>query len=142
MEGIAPVLQFCLNLEIEIEMGHSVRAAILRINSADTSAFAERVSEVLLQFDSGCEKFNVDTPSRYQQFVLQLLWRGLSGEPILSALKILSAEIEKASVIELEAYLARLPLLSLLPLLFLIFPAFLILLFMPLLTALNQGLSQ
>lgn len=62
---------------------------------------------------------------------LEVLSQGLQGEPIYSQICSLEEEVFEASRLEIEEFVALLPMKSLIPLLFFQFPAFLALLLGP-----------
>lgn len=147
MEGLAPPLKFCLDLELKVEMGTSVRSAVYEIlkNSAhdDACDFLLLVRDLVRVHDHLGEPLQIakKAPTSYQRAVLELIVRGLRGEPILLALRIVQKELEIVCQNELDRYMRRLPLLALVPLLTFQLPAFLILLFGPLLHLFTRGLS-
>jgi hypothetical protein len=142
MEGLAPSLQYCLDLELYLEVGESVRTSIVSLQRATPSSFSSRAAELLCAFDQGAglEATLQDLNSPYERTILEILARGLTGEPILSAIRVIRQELEVAAAVELDQYMAKLPLLSLVPLLFLLLPAFLILLFGPLSQLMLKGM--
>lgn len=71
--------------------------------------------------------------SLYRRSLLQILERGLRGEAVYSVLLQLETELVEACQEEISNKVARLPFILLIPLLLFQFPAFLMLLFGPLL---------
>jgi hypothetical protein len=140
MEGLAPPLKFVLELERALECGISVRMAAYRWVQNSHGEFARELRELLVCYDAGQ---TAPSPRQDQSFerraVYEVLWRGLSGEPVLIPLRALREEIELASELELDEFMAKLPLRALIPLLFLIFPGFMILLFGPLIKTMLRG---
>lgn len=143
MEGLAPSLAYCLELELLLETGESVRSSIVRLSGEMNGATTQRATELLVAYDQCLDIRQVTRASRspFERALLEILNRGLAGEPILGAVRILKVEVERAAQIELDLFLAKLPLLSLLPLLFFLLPAFLILLFGPLFNLMSKGIS-
>ncbi len=143
MEGLAPSLAYCLELELLLETGESVRSAIMRLSREMSGVVTQRANELLVAHDQCLDVRQVtkSSSSPFERALLEILNRGLAGEPILAAVRILKVEVERAAQIELDQFLAKLPLLSLFPLLFFLLPAFLILLFGPLFHLMSQGIS-
>jgi hypothetical protein len=69
--------------------------------------------------------------SRYREQLFQLLESGKKGEPILKEWRSLRLELENQIETDLKAHVESLPFKMLIPLLLLLFPAFLVLLFGP-----------
>jgi hypothetical protein len=144
MEGLAPPFELCLELELKIEMGESVRSALISLIAGANSEFSFLVQELLICSDQrrSPEEIFGRAKSCYQRALLQMMNRGLKGEPILAGLRTLKAEMEIASTLELETFLSRLPLQALIPLLIFLLPSFMILLFGPVLSLLANGVFQ
>lgn len=135
MEGIAPPLKLVLMLRSGIEKGESVRVSAQRYLRQENDALSRIVAMRVSTNDQGCEQRPLlgQQMSPFRQAALMLLDRGLRGESIYQQLIQLEEEIIEASKSELETFLNVLPLKMLIPLLLLQFPAFLLLLFGPLL---------
>jgi hypothetical protein len=86
--------------------------------------------------------FTVSSSSPYRRELISLVGLGLSGAPVVAKLRELEVEIRWACQDELDLFIARLPLRALLPVLLIQFPAFLILLFGPILSEFTRSLSQ
>lgn len=143
MEGLAPSLAYCLELELFLESGHSVRSAMMKLSHESTLPLFNQAIELLATFDRGHDVTSITQGVRspFDRALLEVLVRGLRGEPILAAIRILREEIERASTIELDHYMAKLPMLALVPLLLFLLPSFLILLFGPLFQLMSQGIA-
>lgn len=143
MEGLAPSLVYCLELELFLESGHSVRAAMMRLSHETRQPLFRCGTELLSAYDRGDSVGAIvcGVRSPFERALLEVLHRGLKGEPVLAAIRILRDEIERASKIELDHYMAKLPMLALVPLLLFLLPAFLILLFGPLFQLMSQGIA-
>lgn len=83
-----------------------------------------------LNFENGCET------GLYRERLFWLLESGYAGAPVLRELRALKSETLEQLELDLKNHVERLPLKMLLPLLLLMFPAFLILLFGPMMTQL------
>lgn len=135
MEHIAPPLQLILHVKRGIETGMSVRSGVLAYIQAEHSNFSKDVSKWISLTDQGLPSIQIlqKQTSQYRRSLLELLERGLNGESIYVYLCQLELEIIEACQDEISRKLSKLPFLLLGPLLLLQFPAFLLLLFGPLL---------
>ncbi|MBS1968977.1 MAG: hypothetical protein JSU04_01650 [Bdellovibrionales bacterium] len=135
MDHIAPPLQLIAHVKRSIETGHSTRTGVLSYVRAERSSFAKDVSKWLGHLDQGLPVgyLLVRHQSQYRRSLLELLERGMRGESIYVYLCQLEQETIEACQDEINRKLAKLPFLLLAPLLLLQFPAFLMLLFGPLL---------
>ena len=79
--------------------------------------------------------------NHYRKALWELIERGLAGQPVLEALSALEWEVQQAAQQELEQHLSVLPFKVLMPLLLFQFPAYLLLLVLPLLRDLNLHLG-
>lgn len=135
MEHIAPPLQLILSVKRAIESGSSVRSGIIAFVQADRSEFSKDVSKWVSLMDQGLETAIVvqRQRSQYRRSLLLLLERAMHGESVHLFLCQLEIETIDACHDEIARKLAQLPFWLLGPLLLLQFPAFLMLLFGPLL---------
>lgn len=135
MESLSPCLNLLLSVKRSMECGNSIRHGILTYLNADRSDFSKDVSKWLSFVDQGgdvqvvIKKIN----SLHRRSLLELLQRGLKGESIHSSLLLLEREVFDACDDEIQRKLAKLPFILLFPLMALQFPAFLAILFGPLL---------
>ncbi len=72
--------------------------------------------------------------------LMDLIWFSLNGKSIDSSLNSWIANTEKLSEIEMDAFIAKLPFRLLLPLMFLQVPAFLMVLFGPIIEKFMESL--
>jgi hypothetical protein len=135
MEHIAPPLQLILNVKRAIESGNSVRSGLLMYVQTDSSEFSQDVSKWVSLMDQGLKTTSVihRQRSQYRRSLLELLERAMHGESVHLFLCQLEIEIIDACHDEIARKLSKLPFLLLAPLLLMQFPAFLMLLFGPLL---------
>lgn len=135
MDHIAPPLQLVAYIKRSVEVGSSVRSGVLAFIHTERSCFAKDVSKWISLTDQGLETTQIlqKQRSQYRRSVLELLERGLRGESIYVYLCQLEQEIIEACQDEISRKLSKLPFLLLGPLLLMQFPAFLLLLFGPLL---------
>jgi hypothetical protein len=141
MEDLGPPLLLTIReLRWLLSAGHSMREA-LRLHLHDTqNVFTRRLREwwTLRVQD---RRSDWQPKSHFQQSFIDVLERGLAGQPTLDVLCALEDEVEKAAQRELDLHLASLPFKVLIPLLLFLFPAFLILLLGPLLRDLSRQLG-
>jgi hypothetical protein len=102
---------------------------------SERSGYAKDVSKWISLCDQGLDTTQAlqKQRSRYRRSLLELLERGLRGESIYVYLCQLEQETIEACQDEISRKLSKLPFLLLGPLLLMQFPAFLLLLFGPLL---------
>lgn len=141
MEDIAPTLKLILALRTGLDQGESFRVSLQKYISNERDELARLVATwMACRTQGSCTKLvlaPIKTPHRKAAFML--LERGLAGESVSSTLARLEEEVLNATTAELEEFVAVLPIKMLIPLLFFQFPAFLVLLFGPLLIQfLNQ----
>lgn len=135
MEGLAPPLRLLFAVKRGLEKGQSVRVALNSYLLGDKDDFYPLVIQWLglMQQGQSARKLLLSVKSLHRQVLLELLERGLAGEAIYQHLLQLEIEIIEACQDEMNDKLARLPFILLIPLLLFQFPAFLMLLFGPLL---------
>lgn len=142
MDSLAPPLRALLNIKLKIQSGISTRESIREyVKEALDCSFAQDLSLWLFHIES---ESNENPPKLFQRpfrkMLVEVLKQGLEGEQILKSLEILEAEIVEASHRDLENQLQKLPFILMVPLLFLQLPAFLLLIFGPLLSKMLQEL--
>ena len=135
MEGIAPPLGLLLAVKRCLEKGQPVKVGIQYYLKRNQGAFVAVVGQwlALIQQGKDTQPLISQLSSQHRQVLLQLLERGLRGEAIYNVLQTLEEEILEACHEELTNKLAQLSFILLIPLLLFQFPAFLLLLFGPLL---------
>ena len=138
MDSLAPPLRALLNIKLKIQSGISTRESIREyVKEALDCDFAQDLSRWLFHIESE----NNEAPSKlfthpFRKMLVEVLKQGLEGEQILKSLEILETEMVSASHRDLDSQLQKLPFILMIPLLFLQLPAFLLLIFGPLLTKL------
>ena len=143
MDYLAPPLNAVLQIQLKIKSGLSVRAAIQTyIRDFPDCAFAGEVGLWLFCQETGKE-FTSPGPAKkhYRQILLNILHRGLKGEPILRVLQEFEEELKAVALQDLEQQVQKLPFLSLIPLFLFQVPAFFLLLLAPLLLELKSSLG-
>lgn len=135
MENIAPPLALLLNVKRSLEKGQPVKQGILCYIRRHDGDFPSLVTQWLGLIHQGKETRDliISIRSFHRRVLLQILERGLRGEPTYNILLQLENELVEACQDELSDRIARLPFILLVPLLLFQFPAFLLLLFGPLL---------
>ncbi len=133
MVSLAPPLKAVLEIRLEIENGLSVTESIRSFSKKNPdNFFAQELGHWLFKRETGqiwSSKF-FKTP--YRKYFIDILDRGLKGEPILERLQNLEKDLTIAAEEDLEKHLQKLPFLSLIPLMLFEFPAFILLLLGPL----------
>lgn len=143
MVSLAPPLQATLEIRLHIESGQSVSQAIKTyIQSALEDPFAKELGLWLFAEETG-GSFNTHAlKSIYRKHLMDILKRGLKGEPILKILEEYERDLIEICKEDLEKHLQKLPFISLIPLLLFEFPALLIILIGPLLLNLLSALQS
>ena len=135
MEGVAPPLALLSAVKRSIEKGESVKQGIMTYLRNEEGDFPKFVTQWLAILQQGQDvKAHLSTcSSLYRRSLLQILERGLRGEAINAVLLRIEEELIEACHEEITTKIARLPFIMMVPLLLFQFPAFLALLFGPLL---------
>jgi hypothetical protein len=148
VEGLAPPLQLAIEMQSSLANGESIRSGIVRFasdSSSDTTdEFARVVRRFLIAWDQSQDWRSIlkQVASPYRRSLLELAAHGLSGQSIQAPLAELQREIETACDEEIKLHIDMLPLKMLLPLLLLQFPAFMMVLFGPLLSRFVEEMSR
>ena len=133
MENIAPPLEFLMDVRFGLEKGQSLKKTIqLFIENQNENTWAQQIAVWMKFLEMGRSTSDIVmkmTPTRRQ--CLELIELGLRGEPIYNQVCLLEEEIYELTKLEIEEFVATLPIKSLIPLLFFQFPAFLALLIGP-----------
>jgi hypothetical protein len=148
MDGLNPALRLLLTVKTSMERGESVRQGLMKslhrpaqpYTHSNTDEFSALVSAWFARHEQGISASTVRAKikSPYRRNLLDLIERGLKGEPILQPLRNLEIEMIQACHEELERRILMLPMKALIPLLFLQFPALAILFLCPFLSRLSQ----
>lgn len=144
MEDLAPPLACALEMQHALRNGETARAGALRWMRASDGEFARIARRALLAWDQGADwRAEISRlKSPYRRALCDVLMRSMQGHSVQTRLDELKAEIELACELEIRAHVDLLPLKTMLPLLLLQFPAFLAILFGPLLSRLLEELSR
>jgi hypothetical protein len=148
MEGLAPTLQCLIEIQSALQNGESLRAGLNRYTQVQTQpqayAFAQSLKHFLFAWDQGQDwrAHIIKAPTPHRRALMEIIAFGLNGQAILPQLAELQSEVELACELDIKRFLDLLPLQMLIPLLFFQFPAFLILLFGPLLSHFLMEVSR
>ncbi len=143
MDCLAPPLNALLQIQMNIKNGLSVRSAIhLYLKNQPDSAFASSLRQWLFCRETGKTFTDLSlTKKPYRKTLLDILERGLKGEPILGLLQDLEEELKTIALEDLEQQIQTLPFISLIPLFLFQVPAFFLLLLAPLLLELQASFN-
>lgn len=144
MENMTPSMSCLIIVLRTLAEGKSLKQGVDHYIANQPGKFANQLALWLHYFsnDRLQELPNLDLESDCQRAVLDCLEAGFRGFPIQSSLKNLLLEAETAAKIEVQEYLALLPLRALLPLFLFQFPAFIAIIFGPLLLQMFTGVSD
>ena len=133
MVPLAPPLKAVLEIRLGIEQGLSVAESIRFFSKRNLKdLFARELGHWLFKKETGQVWQSKLFKNSYRKYFINLLTRGLKGEPILERLQILEKDLTIAAEEDLERHLQKLPFISLIPLMLFEFPAFILLLLGPL----------
>ncbi len=143
MESMNPALLLLLIVKRHLERGQSTKIGITEYLRSEETLFRDEVSRWFNLWQQGLSTESVlqNQSSIYRNILLQTLERGLKGEPIYGFLGELETEIIKACEHSLSQSLGRLPFILLVPLLLFQLPAFMILLFGPILSRFLEAMG-
>ena len=140
MANIAPSILFVRNLRTIIGQGTSMNDAMMSLCTRPQNDFEIKMAIWWAQKRLGKEgQALLDTD--FQRTCLELIEMGLQGAPVFQALEILEKEMKMEFERQWKAYLESLPARLSIPLLFLFFPAYVVLLFGPLVMQYSQGFN-
>ena len=146
MEGLAPPLKCLIEMQSSLQNGEVIRLGLRRyLTSASVKDdFASVIRRFVFAWDQGQDwrAIIMQVASPQRRALLDLIALSFNGQPIMGHLEELRTEIVSACDLEIRAQLDMLPMKMLIPLLIFQFPAFLLLLFGPLLGHLIQELNR
>ena len=139
MDYLAPPLNALLCLQLNIQNGLSVQSAIKSyLHDFPDCPFAQQVGLWLFCVQTG-KPFKKKDLTSHRRMLLDILARGLKGQPILGVLKELEEELKESALRDLEDQIQKLPFICLIPLFLFQVPAFFLLLLAPLLLELSAS---
>ena len=131
MVPLAPPLKAVLEIRLQMENGISIAQSVKKyIQNNLQDEFAKELSLWLFARETG-QKFEKKLRF-HRKILIEILSRGLRGDPIMEYLRDFEKEIIEICKEDLERHLERLPYICLVPLMLFQFPALLILLIGPL----------
>lgn len=142
MESLAPPLKLCIDVRLALECGESLFSILKKQTRYIPIDFRKDVIGLIYHFEQQGTLRGVkfESKSQYRVCLLTILGCGLAGDPIVQRLVEFEAELKIACEDEVDAFIAGLPLKALIPILLIQFPAFLLLLFGPILKEFMKGL--
>ena len=142
MEGLAPTLQLCLEVRMLVERGESIYVGINKILPDLQPKLRSEIMRIILQFDQGGEvQLNCLPISAYRRELYRIILAGFAGEPVALRLKEIEIEIQSACELEMDEFLSALPMRAMMPVLLIQFPAFLILMFGPVVQEITRSFA-
>ncbi len=146
MEGLNPPLKCLIEMQAAVQNGETVRFGVSRYlqTAQPNDDFAFTLRRFLFSWDQGQNWRAVvsDVKSPHRRALLEIIGTALLGQPVHSHLEELRIELIRVTEAEILQHLEMLPLKMLMPLLLFQFPAFLVLLFGPLLTKLLTEINK
>ena len=143
MVSLASHLQAALEIRLHIENGQSLSQAVKSyIQSALEDPFSKELGLWLFAEETGGIFNTKNLKSVYRKHLMDILKRGLKGEPVLEILEEYEKDLVEICKEDLDRHLQKLPFIALIPLLLFEFPALLILLIGPLLLNLLSALQS
>jgi hypothetical protein len=138
MENIAPPLELLMEVRFGLEKGLSLRKTLQAyIEAQPADPWRQQIGLWLQFLEMGRPSQELLTMMTFvRRQCLEVIELGLRGEPIYPQICALEDEVYESAKLEIEEFVAVLPIKSLIPLLFFQFPAFLALLIGPFLTSL------
>ena len=144
MDHIAPSLSLLYSLKRNLSRQLPLREALSIYINENSSGWGASLSTWMTYAESGqLESLpELGLTSDCQKAILSCLEAGIRGQPIQRQLEELIVEAETSSQLEIDEYIARLPLKALTPIFLFQFPAFLLLIFGPVLSQLIYGVNN
>ena len=139
MDYLAPPLNALMCLQLNIQNGLSVQSAIKAyLHDFPDCPFAQQMGLWFFCVQTG-KPYAEKNLSSHRKMLLDILERGLKGQPILTILKEFEEELKESALRDLEDQIQKLPFISLIPLFLFQVPAFFLLLLAPLLLELSAS---
>jgi hypothetical protein len=141
MENLAPPLKCLITVRTCIENGEGVASGVKRYLQCDADDFTPVVARWLFEIEQGVPASRPKlTPQR--KILLDVLRAGIQGQPIHTRLGQLEEDFIQSCQDQISRELDVLPLKLLIPLLLFQFPAYLLLLFGPLMNQFVRSLGE
>ncbi len=144
MEALAPPMICLIELQAALSNGESIRTGFCKYISNSKDEFSDISRKFLFAWDNeqNWRRLAQGERSVYRRILLEVIASGLSGQSIQNQLKEIQTELERAMELEIKRNVELLPLKMMIPLLLFQFPAFLLLLFGPILNQLLKELGK
>lgn len=142
MENLAPPLELLMEVRFGLEKGQSLKKTLQQyIDQQSADLWRQKLGLWLKLLEMGRNPSEITASMSFiRRQVLEIIESGLRGESIYQQICSLEEEVFEATKLEIEEFIAVLPMKSLIPLLFFQFPSFLALLIGPfLLSFLSQS---
>lgn len=141
MEDVAPLLKLIWAVKKELEQGRSLKNSLqavfeMGIESKDLAHFLIELNQPSIS-----DEFYRGLRSQIRKSLFRLFAKGSRGEPISEQLEELEKEVICLCEEQLDHHLQKLPYLMVFPVFVLQVPAFLLLLFGPILNSFLESLS-
>lgn len=129
------ILSCASYVSLSLKQGLYIKSSLKVWAKEHSDPFAIELREFLQHWESGSDMNSLikQKKSHLKSSLLELFYFGLQGKSIYTALKALELELFKEAKRQVHRQLSRLPYIMLIPLLLFQLPAFLLLLFGPLL---------
>ncbi|HEX4923013.1 MAG TPA: hypothetical protein VFV50_02970 [Bdellovibrionales bacterium] len=141
MENLAPPLRCLIQVRSSIENGESTLMGVRKYLQAPADDFTPVVARWLFEYEQGLKATEMEL-TRQRKVLLEVLRAGLSGQAIHSRLVQLEDDFVEACRDQMASELDTLPMKMLIPLLLFQFPAYLLLLFGPLMSQFLRSLES
>ena len=133
MVHIVPSLSFIKRFRYNMQSGKSASLSVKLAIEDENSDFSNNLNLWFIQYRAE-GRSEVPFNTHGERFFVEILTRALEGAPVLQTLDQLEAELEQEFDMQWKAWLESLPYKLSIPLLLFYFPAYVVLLFGPLLT--------
>lgn len=140
MGDIVPSIALINEVKLILEQGQSVRSALDQVCAHPKTSFQQKMY-VWWSYESVHHDNPIRFTSIYQQNFIEIIRVGIAGGAIHSQLSLLLNEMKEEFERQWKAYLESLPLKLSFPLLLCFFPAYVTLLFGPLLQQFLKGVG-
>lgn len=141
MENLAPPLRCLILVRTQLENGDSTLVGVRKYLQAPPDDFTPVIARWLFEFEQGLKPSSYDV-TRQRKVLLEVLRAGLTGQAIHARLLQLEDDFIEACRDQMSSELDALPLKMLIPLLLFQFPAYLLLLFGPLMSQFIRSLDS
>lgn len=142
MEDVAPLLKLVWLFKQELEKGRSTKNALQSVFEAGVEPREVSLFLIELSKPRVSEDFYASLNSQIRKSFYKLLEKGSRGEPMTEKLGELEAEIIVLCEEQIDDHIQKLPYLMVFPIFILQVPAFLLLLFGPILNSFLESVAK